>query len=235
VLVPTAAGVFCVRPGDRGVTIDPQQVAGGPGAGRLDLSGVLLGADRRFDDPAAAPRLAAHATVGTCAAQLGVLDRALQLTAAYARTRIQFGRPIGAFQAVAHRLADAYVEVECLRLALWQAVWRLAERLPADAEVATAGFWAAEAGHRVAHTAVHVHGGVGLDLDFPLHRYFLAADYHEFQLGGATAHLLDLGGVLAAEADTPNETVHRSRLQPFIDRGSSGPGQAGPPVVSSRA
>jgi alkylation response protein AidB-like acyl-CoA dehydrogenase len=135
----------------------------------------------------AAPWLAAHTTVGACAAQLGVVERALEMTAEYARSRVQFGRPIGSFQAVSQRLADAYIDVEALRLALWQAACS-----PGAAEVATAGFWAAEAGHRVLHTAVHVHGGVGLDLDYPLHRYFLAAKHHEFLLGGATRQLLAL-------------------------------------------
>ena len=81
-----------------------------------------------------------------------------------------------------------------------QAAWRLSEDLPADLEVATAAFWAAEAGHRVAHTTVHVHGGVGIDTDHPVHRYFISAKQTEFALGGATAHLRLIGRELA---DTP--------------------------------
>lgn len=68
---------------------------------------------------------------------------------------------------------------------------------PADIDVATAGFWAAEAGHRVAHTIVHVHGGVGVDTDHPVHRYFLAAKQTEFALGGATGQLRRIGRELA--------------------------------------
>jgi alkylation response protein AidB-like acyl-CoA dehydrogenase len=64
--------------------------------------------------------------------------------------------------------------------------------------VATAKFWAADAGHRVAHTAVHVHGGMGIDMDYPAHRYFVAAKRNEFALGGATAQLRKLGAVLAS-------------------------------------
>ena len=112
-----------------------------------------------------------------------MLERALELTAAYAREREQFGRPIGSFQAVAQRLADAYIDVEAVRLTMWEAAWRVAERLPAPAEIATAKFWAADAGHRVAHTAVHVHGGTGIDVDAPTHRYFIAAKRNEFTLG----------------------------------------------------
>jgi alkylation response protein AidB-like acyl-CoA dehydrogenase len=81
-----------------------------------------------------------------------------------------------------------------------QAAWRLSEDLPADVEVSTAAFWAADAGHRVAHTTVHVHGGVGIDIDHPVHRYFLAAKQTEFALGSATGQLRRIGRELA---DTP--------------------------------
>ena len=122
-----------------------------------------------------------------------MLERALELTAEYARSREQFGRPIGSFQAVAQRLADAYIDVEAVGLTMWQAAWLLAAGRPGDPEVgaavASAKFWAADAGHRVAHTAVHVHGGMGIDTSYPLHRYFVAAKRAEFTLGGATAQL----------------------------------------------
>jgi 3-oxocholest-4-en-26-oyl-CoA dehydrogenase beta subunit len=121
------------------------------------------------------------------------------MTAEYAKERVQFGRPVGSFQAVTQRIADAYIDVEGVRLTLWQAAWRMAEGLDCDAELATAKFWAAEAGHRVAHTAVHVHGGVGIDVDYPLHRYFVAAKRHEFALGTATEQLRRLGALLAEE------------------------------------
>ena len=136
--------------------------------------------------------------MGLCATQAGVIERALELTAEYARNRVQFGRPIGSFQAVTQRLADAYIDVEAVRLTMWQAAWLLSE---SDAEagtaVATAKFWAADAGHRVAHTAVHVHGGLGIDMSYPVHRYFTAAKHHEFALGGATAQLRRIGAALA--------------------------------------
>ena len=123
------------------------------------------------------------ATLGRSAYQLGVLERGLQMTAEYARTREQFDRPIGSFQAVAQRLADGYIDVKGLRLTLTQAAWRVSEDIPAEIDVACAAFWAADAGHRVAHTIVHVHGGVGVDTDHPVHRYFLAAKEAEFALG----------------------------------------------------
>ena len=127
-----------------------------------------------------------------------------ELTAEYARNRVQFGRPIGSFQAVTQRLADAYIDAEAVRHTMWQAAWLLASGGESDAAdlrvgtaVATAKFWAADAGHRVAHTAVHVHGGLGIDMSCPVHRYFVSAKHYEFALGGATAQLRRIGADLA--------------------------------------
>ncbi|MER7012905.1 acyl-CoA dehydrogenase family protein [Saccharopolyspora sp. NPDC000359] len=174
-----------------------QQVVDSDSEAWLDLDGVRVGDDRVLGGDAVLGWLLTRTTVGTCAHQVGVLSRALELTSEHARERVQFGRPVGSFQAVAQRLADAFIDVEAARLTLWQAAWRLAEGLPGEAEVATAKFWAADAGHRVAHTAVHVHGGVGIDVDHPLHRYFVAAKRNEFALGGAQVQLGRLGDALA--------------------------------------
>ncbi|MFC3451709.1 acyl-CoA dehydrogenase family protein [Amycolatopsis speibonae] len=176
------------------VSVSAQRTVDHADAALVELSGTK--AEVSLGDIGEWLRL--RGTIGVCAQQLGVVERALELTAAYARERKQFGHLIGSFQAVRQRLADAYVDVEAVRLTLWQAVWRLGEGLPAAEEVATAKFWAAEAGHRVAHTAVHVHGGVGIDVDHTLHRYFVAAKRLEFTLGGATAQLSGLGDLLAA-------------------------------------
>jgi 3-oxocholest-4-en-26-oyl-CoA dehydrogenase beta subunit len=191
--------VFAVRPEDAGVSVDSQRIVEQAGAAQLGFAGTELAAGRLIGPPdgVAAGWLLDRATVGICALQLGVTEQALARTAEYARTRQAFGRAIGAFQAVAQRLADAYIDVEAIRLTMWQAAWRLENGLPADAELATAKFWAADGGHRVAHTAVHVHGGVGIDVSHPTHRYFAAAKRNEFALGGATAQLLRLGGALA--------------------------------------
>lgn len=189
----SGAGAFLVEPGD-GVLVEEQRVIDGDTTARLTLDGAR--ASRVGDDDAAA-RLALVATACACAEQFGVIEGALAETAGYARTREQFDRPIGSFQAVSQRLADGYIDALCARLTLWQAVWRLAEGLPAEMEVATAKLWAADAGHRLAHTAVHVHGGVGIDLDGVTHRYFTAAKRFEFAHGGATEQALTLGHALA--------------------------------------
>jgi 3-oxocholest-4-en-26-oyl-CoA dehydrogenase beta subunit len=197
---PDGVLVFLVLPSDAGVSVEPQRLTSFAPAGRVVLDGVAVDDDRVLGGAAVAGWLVARATVGLCALQAGVVERALELTAEHARTRVQFGRPIGSFQAVAQRLADAYVDVEAVKLTMWQAAWLLSAGSSGpelDVAVATAKFWAADGGHRVAHTAVHVHGGLGIDVSYPVHRYFVAAKGNEFALGGATAQLRRIGATLA--------------------------------------
>lgn len=173
-------------------------------AGRVTLAGTspdseeLGGGAAEFETLRRRVHLAAY--------QWGVLDAALRRTARYASEREQFGRPIGTFQGVSGRLADGLIDVDAVRLATLRAADELDNcggepGASARAAVASAHYWACEAAHRVAHTAVHVHGGTGLDRSEPLHRYFLAAKAGEFRLGGATSQLADLGKVLVAEGD----------------------------------
>jgi 3-oxocholest-4-en-26-oyl-CoA dehydrogenase beta subunit len=193
----SGTAVFLVEASDPGVSVTPLQTTGLGSIAHLTLEGAE---GRLVGGSDVVAWLGTLATLGRTAYQLGVLDRGLQMTAEYARTREQFDRPIGSFQAVAQRLADGYIDVKGLRLTLTQAAWRVSEDIPAELDVASAAFWAADAGHRVAHTIVHVHGGVGVDTDHPVHRYFLAAKEIEFALGGATGQLRRIGRELA---DTP--------------------------------
>ena len=193
----SGTAVFLVAADDPGVAVTPIETTGLGSVGHLTLEGTEVDGGRKVGGSAVASWLDTLATLGHSAFQLGVLERGLQLTAEYARTREQFDRPIGSFQAVAQRLADGYIDVKGLRLTLTQAAWRVSEDIPADIDVASAAFWAADAGHRVAHTVVHVHGGVGVDTDHPVHRYFLAAKEIEFALHGATGQLRRIGRELA--------------------------------------
>lgn len=193
----SGTAVFLVAADDPGVTVTPLQTTGLGSVGHLALDGVVVAAARQVGGPEVVAWLRTISTLGRSAYQLGVLERGLQMTAEYARTREQFDRPIGSFQAVGQRLADGYIDVKGLRLTLTQAAWKVAEDIPAEIDVASAAFWAADAGHRVAHTIVHVHGGVGVDTDHPVHRYFLSAKETEFALGGATGQLRQIGRELA--------------------------------------
>lgn len=195
--------VFLVTPKDFGVTVRRQEIVDGDAEALLELDNVSVAGDRVLGSPgdgaAVVEWLSTRGTVGLCALQAGVAAESLQMTAEYAKCRVQFDRPIATFQAVGQRLADCYVDVEAIRLTLWQAAWRLSKNLPAHNEIAVAKFWAADGGHRVAHTAVHIHGGVGIDVDYLLHRYFVASKRFEFSLGGATTQLRRIGATLAAE------------------------------------
>jgi alkylation response protein AidB-like acyl-CoA dehydrogenase len=138
-----------------------------------------------------------RATVALCAIGVGVAERALELTASYTSQRHQFGKPLGSFQAVQQRAADAYIDVEAMRTTMWQAAWRISEGLEADHAVAVAKFWAAEGGQRVVSAAQHLHGGMGADVDYPLHRYTLWSKWVELSFGGATETLARMGKELA--------------------------------------
>jgi alkylation response protein AidB-like acyl-CoA dehydrogenase len=132
------------------------------------------------------------------AVQLGVCDRALRMTAAYTSQREQFGRKISTFQAVGQRAANAYIDVECLRLVVQQAAWLLGEERPASDEVSVAKIWAGDTGHRVSFAAQHLHGGMGVDVDYPLHRYCLWAKQLELTLGSSIDEIDRLGARIAA-------------------------------------
>jgi alkylation response protein AidB-like acyl-CoA dehydrogenase len=146
--------------------------------------------------------LVEHAQAACCVIVAGACATALELTANYTKSREQFGRPIASFQAVSQRAADAYIDTEAVRLTAWQAAWRLDTGLPASEQVAIAKFWASEGAQRVVHSAHHLHGGMGVDRDYPLYRYFLLAKQLELSLGSATPSLVRLGAFLA---DTPVE------------------------------
>ncbi len=204
VLVPasTAGGttVFLVDTKGAGVTLVRQDTTIGIPEAQLVLHDApvlgVLGAVGGGDEVAAWITL--RATAALAATSVGVCEAALRMTAEYTKTRIQFGRPIATFQAVGQRAADAYIDTEAVRLTALQAAWRIDEGIPADNAVAIAKFWAADGGQRVVAAAQHLHGGMGVDRDYPLHRYFLWAKSIELTLGGATAQLLKLGAAIAA-------------------------------------
>ncbi len=139
------------------------------------------------------------ANVGQCALQTGVCEEAMRRTAAYTSEREQFGVPIGSFQALAMRMADSYIDVEAMRSTFWLALWRLNEGLPADAEIRAAKWWACEGAHRVVHTAQHLHAGIGADIEYPIHRFYLWAKYLSYSLGNSSYQLEKLGELLASD------------------------------------
>jgi alkylation response protein AidB-like acyl-CoA dehydrogenase len=140
-----------------------------------------------------------RAATALCVQEAGACKAAVEITARYTSERRQFGKPVAEFQAVGQRAADAYVDAEGVRLTAWQAAWRLDEDLPASAEVAVAKFWADDGAQRVVHGCQHLHGGVGVDRDYPVHRYFLMIKHLSLTLGGTAVSLLRLGDILASD------------------------------------
>ncbi len=129
------------------------------------------------------------AAAGAAALADGALAGALDLTSGYVAQREQFGRPLATFQAVAQQIADIYITSRTLHLAALSACWRLATGRAGDAEVAA--YWLAQEAPAALRSCHHLHGGIGLDLDYPLHRYSaMISDLARF-VGGA-AYRLDL-------------------------------------------
>jgi alkylation response protein AidB-like acyl-CoA dehydrogenase len=192
-------GLFLVEPTSEGVARERQLTTTRDLLARVSLSSargeVLVPPSTRGRE--ALEWLLQHATVALCAMELGVAERALRTTAEYTTKRHQFDRPIGTFQAVTQRAGDAYIDVEVVRLSMWQAAWQLSEGRDAREATALAKYWACEAGHRVVYAAQHLHGGIGFDLDYPLHRYYLASKQTELSLGGSGTQLSKLGALLA--------------------------------------
>lgn len=205
VLVPARAadgvGLFLVDPRAAGVALERQLATDRSVQGRLALDGARVAADAVVAAPAAGGAaltwLVERAVAGLCAMQLGVVEKALRITADYAAQRQQFDRPIGSFQAVHTRAADAYIDIESLRLTTWQAAFRLAQEADATEAVAIAKYFAGDAGHGAAYAAMHLHGGIGVDVDYPVHRYYLWSRQIELTLGPASAWLAALGDRLA--------------------------------------
>jgi hypothetical protein len=215
ILVPArvddgSIGLFFVEPGRDDVVLAAQQTSDGQPHARLELAGVKVAKDARLDsrsDGAEVLRwLVDRAIAARCMMQLGVTERALEMTAEYSRERIQFDRPLGSFQAFHQRAADAYINVEAIRLSALEAVWRLSRDLPADEHVAVAKFWAAEGGQSAAFACQHLHGGIGIDVDYALHRHFLWAIQIEHELGSAKHQLERLGRAIAANGLLPAAT-----------------------------
>lgn len=193
--------VFLVDTKATGVTVQAQQNFSGTTKANLVLenaSAELLGT--AGEGEAILKWLEQHADTALTAMQVGVCDEALKRTAAYTCERKQFGAPIGSFQAVAMRAADAFIDLEAMRSMAWQAMWRLSSGLDCDIEVRAAKWWACNGSHRIVHAAQHLHGGMGSDIEFPIHRFFILSKEISFTLGGGAVQISKLGKQLAEDS-----------------------------------
>jgi 3-oxocholest-4-en-26-oyl-CoA dehydrogenase beta subunit len=195
--------LFVVEGNASGLELSSQEATDGQLEAEMQLTNVAVGPQGALvtgsEGGGALNWIVERTQAATCLQVAGACQSALKLTAEYTSSRQQFGKPIATFQAVGQRAADAYIDTEAVGLTAWQAAWRLSEELPAAAEVATAKFWADEGAQRVVLAAQHLHGGIGVDRDYPLHRYFLMVKRLALTLGGTTPSLLRLGDLLATE------------------------------------
>ncbi|NQT72807.1 MAG: acyl-CoA/acyl-ACP dehydrogenase [Chloroflexi bacterium] len=136
------------------------------------------------------------ATAIQCAEMVGGAQQELEITAEYVKTRVQFERPIGSFQAVQHRMADMFIDTNGARWATYQAVWRLSKGMPASKEVAIAKVFTNAACQRVAFSAQQLHAGIGVDMDYDLQFYFRRAKAFELTMGGTPFQLETLGNTI---------------------------------------
>jgi 3-oxo-4-pregnene-20-carboxyl-CoA dehydrogenase alpha subunit len=195
-------GVFLVEPG--AVTIAGQPSATTEPLSRVALDDVRVGADALLGgvaDGAAWDTLRRSAVAGAVAISSGVIEGALELTKEYTKTREQFDRALAQFQAVTMQIGDVYIAKRALDVAVWAGVWRLAQGADDAEEVLTVAAY--NAGGPVVealYTCQHLHGGIGLDITYPLHRYFALGKHCAHLLGSAEDRLDALGTLLAQEA-----------------------------------
>jgi alkylation response protein AidB-like acyl-CoA dehydrogenase len=198
ILVPASfgsggTGVVVVDPSAGGVTIrrTPASAGGPEYTLRLDqapVAHVLGEADGR-----AMADLYQLTIAGACCLADGALAAALALTTAHVGSREQFGRPLAAFQAVAQQIADVYIASRTLHLAAVSACWRLDTGREAGGDIDVAAYWLAEQGPRALRTCHHLHGGTGMDVRYPLHRYSAFVKDLVRLVGGADYRLDRLG------------------------------------------
>jgi alkylation response protein AidB-like acyl-CoA dehydrogenase len=185
--------VFAVAGKDPGINLTSMKTFAHDKQFQVDLDGALVSSDHAVRKPGGVvPMIKAvfeKATAVQCASMVGGAQQELEMTAEYTKQRVQFGRPIGAFQAVQHRLADMFIDVQAARLTTYQAVWRLSESLPAARELAIAKAVTGRACQRVAFSAQQLHGGIGVDMDGDLHFYYLKEKALELTLGTPADHL----------------------------------------------
>lgn len=189
----TGLSLFLVKGGQTGVQSSLMPSIGTDRLFEVDLQDVivsggdLLGEINKGWDLSQKTILMATALL--CVEMAGILRRALELTRDYVKERMQFGRTIGSFQSVQHRLADMYTIVEGGRLAAYQAIWKLEEGVTAEREIAIAKAWLSKKGQEVFVGAHQLHGGMGIDVDYPLQFCFRRFKSMQLNLGPAPIHV----------------------------------------------
>ena len=195
--------VALVDPRAAGVTLNAQIVTTGETRHELVMAKVQVPTEDivAIGSEALAAMDWAHLATRTALAAMavGLCDKMMRITGQYTSEREQFGRPIATFQAVSHRVADCYIDVECLRLVTQQAASLINEGHPAKDAVQIAKIWCGNVTHRVSQASQHCHGGTGVDRDYPLFRYCQWARQIELTSGSSAQLTGELGQTICAE------------------------------------
>jgi 3-oxo-4-pregnene-20-carboxyl-CoA dehydrogenase alpha subunit len=204
ILVPATlseggTAIVLVDPAAEGVTLDrtPSSTGAPEYTLRLDeapIAALLGGAG----SPAVAD-LYQLTLAGACCLADGALAAALALTTQHVAARQQFGRPLATFQAVAQHIADVSIASRTLHLAALSGCWRLDSGREAGPDLDVAAYWLADQAPAALQTCHHLHGGTGMDVRYPLHRYSALVKDLVRLLGGADYRLSLLGARVAAE------------------------------------
>lgn len=196
--VETAEGqrLVLLDPRSEGVQLVPAVSNHGLGVADVQCRNVLIDAVQLLP-VAALSWLEQRAIAAVAALQLGVSEAQVRRTVEYVNQREQFGRAIGTFQAVQMSMADCHIAIESLRSCLYQLCYRLDNGMPSGSEAFATRFLCVEAAHLIGHKAQHVHGGIGVDLTYPIHRFLYWSRYLSLVLGGSAATLERLGDWLA--------------------------------------
>ena len=189
-LVSTDSGIAVVSPKAEGVRLTATPTSAGGEEFAVEFSGAQVDAVLEGAEVHRLNQLAV-AAVGAYAA--GLVAGAVRLTADYVANRHQFGRPLSTFQTVAAQLAEVYIAARTLSLASASVIWRLAEGRDADEDIDVMAFWLTSNAPPAMQTCHHLHGGMGMDITYPMHRYYSSIKDVTRLLGGP-AHRLDLVG-----------------------------------------
>ena len=196
---------YCPADAD-GIAVSEQTTTSGELAGYVTFDTHAVSSEQVLATGDAARDMAEKqkqdACIGLAALQVGVLSEGLKRTAEYVSQRKQFGRALGAFQAVSQQAANAYMSIESLRGVYWRALDDIEHDKGAALSSRVAKFWVGEAGHIAAHTILHLHGGIGQDIAYPVHRFFLWGKHNERYLGTPEETAVDVGTLIAADAET---------------------------------
>lgn len=189
-LVSTDVGVAVIAPATQGVRLTKTPSSAGGDEFAIEFSGAPPAA---VLDGAQVHRLNQLAVAAIGAYSAGLVAGAVRLTADYVANRHQFGRPLSTFQTVAAQLAEVYIAARTLGLVSSSVIWRLTEGRDADEDLDVLAYWLTSNAPPAMQTCHHLHGGMGMDITYPMHRYYSSIKDMTRLLGGP-AHRLDLVG-----------------------------------------